>query len=255
MSAMSITSAMTLAPIAIQMPMNTIFGQNACFVYWVSNQMYLLKTTTSGAGMAVYRLLCFHFLYKRNLNTKTMVRKIRIAEWMVILGVMASFALSFDIYGWEKAILYQYCMNLGHEKVEILHEYNIEEYNNFLFKALQVIPGTIVRSLVLLELLIYLWIIYHLWKHDKENCEQNVITQQMRSQRNQKNIITLKGQVITFVIEIVYFIYIAVHTFNSAFVDASVMPISLMIISTVTSVVQILTSHEMMRFLKNYFNF
>ena len=255
MSSMSITSAMTLAPIAIQTPMKTIFGQKACFVYWVSNQMYLLKTTTSGAGMAVYRLLCFQFLYKRNLNTKTMVRKIRTAEWMVILGVMASFATSFYMYGWDKSILYQYCMDEGHEKVEILHQYNIQEYNNFLFKALQVIPGTIIRSLILLELLIYLWIIYHLWKHDKENCEQKVITQQMRNQRNHKNIITLKGQIITFVIEIVYFLYIAVHTFDSAFVDASVMPMSLIIISTVTSVVQILTSHEMMRFLKSYFNF
>ena len=156
MSAMSITSAKTLAPIAIQTPMKTIFGQKACFVYWMANQMYLLETTTSGAGMAVYRLLCFHFLYKRNLNTKTIVRKIRIAEWMVILGVMASFTLSFNMYGWEKAIFYQYCMNEGHEKVEILHQYNIEEYNPFLFKALQVIPGIIVRSLILLELLIYL---------------------------------------------------------------------------------------------------
>ena len=110
-------------------------------------------------------------------------------------------------------------------------------------------------TLVLLELLIYLWMIYQLWNHDKENFKEKIITDQMRRDRNHKNIVTLKGQVITFLIEIIYSIYVAVHNSQAHFADASIRSISLIVGSTIISLVQILTSHEMMRFVKRRFNF
>ena len=129
----------------------------------------------------------------------------------------------------------------------------MDEFNPLLNKALRNGPQVIGHCLILLELLIYLWIIYHLWKHDKENEKEKIITIKMREQRNQKNIVTLKGQMITFVVEMLYSTYLAVHNVYSPFGDASIVPIMLIVLSTSVSVVQIMTSHEMVRFIKRHF--
>ena len=253
MSTMTITSAMTIWPIATQTPMKTIFGQNSCFVFWLANHTYTQKLITSGVGMAVYRFLCLHFYLKQNLNTKETARKILIVEWIVTAGIILTFVICFNMFGWEKAIYYQFCMDMGEEQVKTLHQHKIEEYNDVLYKALRTIAGVTIRFFILLELLIYLWIIYHLWTHDKENEKEKIITVKMREQRNQKNIVTLKGQMITFVVEMLYSTYLAVHNVYSPFGDASIVPIMLIVVSTTISVVQLMTSHEMMRFIKRHF--
>ena len=130
----------------------------------------------------------------------------------------------------------------------------MEEFDPVLYKALRNGPQVIGHCLILLELLIYLWIIYHLWKHDKENYQAKIITETMKRERQQKNVITLKGQVLSYVIETSFGIYISVHMANFAFADASVMPIYLIIMSTAISIVELTTSNEMRRFLRNRFN-
>ena len=88
----------------------------------------------------------------------------------------------------------------------------------------------------------------------KENYQAKIITETMKRERQQKNVITLKGQVLSYVIETSFGIYISVHMANFAFADASVMPIYLIIMSTAVSVVELTTSNEMRRFLRNHFN-
>ena len=251
---MSVVSVMTTVPIATQTSMANIFPKNACHVFWSATQIYAWNMVTSSLGMAIYRLLCFHFLFKRELNTKKMVRNILIAQLVVSGSLMSSKAVGHRMFGWEKAIHHQFCSDMGSEQVEALHDYNIKDFNSTLYETLRFAPVVIGQTLVLVELLIYFWIIYHLWKHDKKNCEENIITKHMRKERNQKNVITLRGQVCTFVIEIVYSIYISIHGRNDSLFDPSTMPISLIIGSTSISVVQLLSSHEMMKFVRTYFN-
>ena len=251
---MSIVSIMTTVPIAVQTPMFEIFGRKACYVFWLANFTYVWKLVTSGTGMAVYRLFCLKYIFKRNLNTKSMARKIQTAEMIVTLGAILTQATLFNIYGWEKAVNYQECMDLGHKQVEALQQYKTKDYNDLIFKGLRAFLGFVARCFILLEFLIYLWIVYHLWKHDEQSFKEKVISNHMRKERNHKNIITLKGQMTTFLIEIIYSIYLAMHNFNPDFTDASVKSISLIIVSTIVSIVQIFTSHEMMRFVRRYLN-
>ena len=245
---------MTTVSIATQTSISTIFPQNACYVFWSTIQIYTWNMVTSGIGMAIYRLLCFRFLFKRNLNTKKMVRYVLFTQVAVSVTMISVRAFGYEEFGWEKAIHYQFCNDMGSKQVQVLHDYNNEDFNNALYKTLRFAPVMIGQTLVLAEMLIYLWIIYHLWKHDKENFEDKVITEHMRKERNQKNVITLKGQVYTFVIEIIYSIYISIHGRNFSLVDPSVMVISLITGSTIVSVIQLLFSHEMMRFVRSYFN-
>ena len=251
---MSIVSIMTTVPIAVQTPMFEIFGKKACYVFWLANFTFVWKLVTSGTGMAVYRLFCLRYIFKRNLNTRSMARKIQTAEAIVTLGAILISVTLFNMYGWEKAVNYQQCMDLGHKQVETLQEYKIKEYDDLIYKGLRAFLGLVIRCFILLEFVIYLWIIYHLWKHDERSFKEKVISNHMRKERNHKNIITLKGQMLTFLIEIIYSIYVAMHNFNPDFADASVKSISLIIASTIVSIVQILTSHEMMRFVRRHLN-
>ena len=249
---MSIASIMTTVSIALQTPMAKIFGDKACYVFWMANVTYTWKLVTSGTGMTVYRLLCLKYLFKKNLNTNSMARKILIGEWIITLVAILAFVTIFSKYGWEKSIHYQFCMDMGHEQVETLHQHKIEDYNDLELKSIQAFLGFIARCFILLELVIYLWIIHQLWKHDEENYKEKIITDRMRQERKHKDVVTLKGQVLTFIIEIVCSIYIGLHNSNPALVDASTKSITLIVTSSIISVVQILTSHEMMRFIRGY---
>ena len=130
-----------------------------------------------------------------------MARKILVAELIFSASLISTIAVGYQMYGWEKALDYQFCRDMGVEQVDIITKYNNEEFNNILYKTLRFAPLMTAQSLILAELLIYVWIIYHLWKQDKKNLEDKIITNHMRKQRNQKNVITLRGQILTFLIE------------------------------------------------------
>ena len=251
---MSVASVMTTVTIGTQTPMVSIFPQNACHVFWSATQVHNWSLVTSGFGMAVYRLLCFHFLFKRNLNTKKIAKNILIAQLMVSVSMNSTIAVGYSKFGWEKAIHYQDCMNMGWQQVQTIHNYNNKDFDDHLYKTLRFVPQLFGQTLVVSELFIYVWIIYHLWKHDTEKFQDKIIDNHMRKERNQKNIITLRGQVCTFLIEFGFSIYSTIHATNFSFVDPSAMAISLIICSTIISVVQILSSHEMMRFIRSHFN-
>ena len=251
---MSVVSAMTTVPIATQTPMASIFPQNACFVFWTATEIYSWNMVTSSIGMAIYRLLCFHFLFKRNLNTVKMFRIILLIQVIVSVSMISTIAVGYNTFGWEKAIHYQHCSDMGSDQVQTVHNYNNKDFDDKLYKTLRLVSPMTAQTLVFAELCIYFWIIYHLWKHDKKNFEDKIITNHMRKERNQKNVVTLQGQVCSFIIEIAYIIYVAIHSRNFSLVDPSVMAIAQIIGASAISVIQLLTSHEMMRFIRSHSN-
>ena len=174
------------------------------------------------------------------------------AELAISTSMIAMSSASFVLYGWEKAIFYQFCMNQGPVQVSIIQEITNKNVDNLLFKILRFVPSSVGQGLIITEVLIYLWIICHLWKHNTENHLLGIITQHMK--KDQKNVITLLGQVATFVVEITFSIYAVIHTSDIIVVDSSVMPINQIVASTVASIIQLLTSHEIRRFLRNELN-
>ena len=250
---MSVSSIMVMISIVTQTPMASIFGgQNACHIFWIANMAYTLKMVTSGTGMAIYRLVCFDNLFKRHLDTKKMAKKIIIVEWLVIFVVTSMKA--FSIGGWENAFTHRYCMNIGKTYAQSLHDYNnSKEYNDILCKIIRFFPNVVFQIMILVQLFIYLKIIYQMWKHDLVHYRNNVITEDTRKERHRKNVVTLRGQVFTFAIEFFYGIIIMIFNTKNSFGDPSRIVISKIIGSTVISLVQLLTSHEMKRFLKNRF--
>ena len=256
---MSISSMMAIIPIATQTSMIEIFGgQEACHIFWFANVIYSLKMVTSGLGMAIYRLICFNNLFKRHFDNKQIAKKIMIAEWILIIG-LTSMKVFYRIMirGWEKAMLHQFCMNNGQEFVETLYRYRSENknYNTTLLKTVGIfLPIGILQILMIVELFIYLKIIYQLWKQDIINRRDKVISEDTRKQRHKKNVVTLRGQVITFAIEFGYGINILIYNSKKSFVEPSTVVIHKIIGSTVILLIQLLTSHEMKRFISTRYN-
>ena len=106
-----------------------------------------------------------------------MVKKILLAEFLVIFAMISMNSYGYSIFGWEKAFLHQYCMNDGTEKVETLHSYKIDNYNDQLYKSLRFDPNAIGQTLMLAEMAIYLWLIFKLWKQDRDNFKLKIITE------------------------------------------------------------------------------
>ena len=204
--------------------------------------------------MAVYRLICFQNLFKKELDTKAIIKKFIVTEWVFGLCMIFTYILGYNMFGWEKAAYYQFCMDLGPTQVIILHKYHKNHFNYPLYMALRIVPNIIALVMFVMELVIYLWIIFKLWKHDKHSYEDKIITEDMKKERYQKNVVTLYGQFATFLVKMLYCLYLTIQASKVFPKYPSLLSISLIICATIVSVVQICTSHEMKRFLRNRCN-
>ena len=247
---MGMTSVMTIVPIATQTPLIEFVGEKGCYVYWFVSMTWQWITLVSGFGMAVYRVLAYHNMFKKNfkvLNTDKFIIK---AERVVIAVLLLMYIFGFGLLGWEKSILFQFCSDIGPFQAQTIVEHQ-DKHLSVLIKTIRVFPIIFAQILILGEVFIYVWLIYQLWKHDEISQKKEIITEITHRERNQKNVITLYGQVSSFFVEFLTTIYTIVHTTNNSALDPSVMPISLIVVFTLIALSQFLTSHEMRRFVKN----
>lgn len=114
----------------------------------------------------------------------------------------------------------------------------------------------IIGQLIIIgELIVYLWLLYQLRIHDKQKRKENIITSDIYLERKRKNVITLYGQMASFVVEIVMSTYVIFHALiNQSITDPSVMTINTIATFTVIALTQFFTSHELRRFVKEIWN-
>ena len=253
---MGVVSGMTTLPIATQRPMYDYVGRMGCQFYWGLNIAFQTVMINSGIGMAIYRLTCFHYVFKRELNKHKIAKYVLLGELAIGLVMISLSVLLFTFFGWENALFYQFCMNLRTSEADILHKYTQQnhDFNQSHLKLLRYVFNSFGQFLFIAEFAIYAWILFNLWKHDQRNHSEGIITEPMKKERNQKNAITLYGQVMSFLVESAFNVYMLVHYSNLDIFEASFLPISQILASTVISAIQLATSHEMRRFLKNQFN-
>ena len=98
------------------------------------------------------------------------------------------------------------------------------------------------------ETMIYIRLCYGLWKHDKRMRDK--ISNNDFQQRKRKNVITLSGQMISFIVEWIVTFYLIAQVSNNDLADPSVMPLALITSSTIISTSQLWSSHELIRYIK-----
>ena len=114
-----------------------------------------------------------------------------------------------------------------------------------LLRFSQVVIG---MGLCVLESTIYIRICYGLWKHDIRMRDK--ISNNDFQQRKRKNVITLSGQLISYFVELFGQFFLIAQIFNNDLADPSVMAMSFIIITTIVSMSQLWSSHELMRYIR-----
>ena len=99
------------------------------------------------------------------------------------------------------------------------------------------------------EMIIYIRLCYTLWNHDEGM--KNKITFDDLRQRKRKNVISLSGQVIAFFVESLFPLLVIARSQN--LIDVSIFPILFITSTSIISVVQLWTSHELKRYIKSKF--
>ena len=102
------------------------------------------------------------------------------------------------------------------------------------------------------EMIIYIRLCYVLWNHD-EGMKDKISFDDLR-QRKRKNIISLSGQVITFFVEFLISMYVlAIYQNLFDLSELSIFPILYIASTSIISVVQLWTSHELKRYINSKF--
>ena len=156
--------------------------------------------------------------------------------------------------GWENAVNYQFCMDMEKMEVEALLRYKnlLTEFDLAMILRLGI--GVVISLMLIGELTIYVGIAYYLWNHDKRSQLNKTITVTMRKERNQKNVITLGGQAFAFFVEIITAVYVMFHMKYTNLTDPSTMSIVILTTNSIVSLSQLVSSHELKRYLKTEWN-
>ena len=110
------------------------------------------------SGMATYRLICFHDLFKRELlNTKIIAQMILLLELAVTVIILSLYGLMYSFIGWEKAMFFQFCMNLGTVELNTILEYAHQEshLDESVLKVWRIICHMSGQALFIAEFAIY----------------------------------------------------------------------------------------------------
>ena len=114
-----------------------------------------------------------------------------------------------------------------------------------LLRTSQVMIG---MGLSCVETIIYIRMCYGFWKHDIHMRDK--ISYNDFQQRKRKNVITLSGQMITFFVELFVSFFLIAQVFNNDLADPSVMPLACITSSTIVSMYQLWSSHELVRYIE-----
>ena len=208
---------------------------------WVTNFTLLI---TCGFTMALYRLLC--------LKGKRFEVKYFIAATLALESLsLITFYSVINETGWETSGAYRYCTDYQPTERKVPVQ-NLEKGLNM--KMLM--NRSTMFALTMTEFGMYAYMILYLWKWDERNHQKKIITSGMLKARKEKNTLTLKGQICSFITKVSMVIAAFIVLINGkSFVDEkSTTPFVFIIPNSVISLSQILSSHELRRYVKSKFD-
>ena len=251
-----VLAILTFLPIGTQTSLAEYIGVEGCYVYTVAQLTFGAILIISGFGMAVFRFQCLKMRLMTKEERKVLMKKIIIGDVLAVVLLVAMGIFIVIHVGWERAIFYRYCMNMDPMLGNVLITYSGDLHDNDLTsfdKMLRATPLLFAQVFIIGEILIYAIIIRNLWKSDYEFVKSKTISDLQRRERNQKNLITLKGQISTFVIEMVMSTALLVFLTIYPNMSPSLLPILWILCGSLISIPQLISSHEMKRFLRDQF--
>ena len=184
-------SVLSVAQVALQRPMSQFIGVGGCIGYTVFTCAIFHWGAIGGFLMALYRLMC---LINKPMEIKT----------LMTIGFAITFCVTTNIVvlynnftTWESNPVFAFCTDKGSPNANQFDD----THSGSSVKILRALNIFVAQTLLLAELCIYAYIVRDLWKHDEKYFRNKTITRQMLQMRKEKNVITLRGQIFSFLIE------------------------------------------------------
>lgn len=242
MTGIAPTSAISVGQVALQRPMSQYIGDGGCKLYTVLCYALFNWGVIGGFLMALHRLMC---LNGRQMEIKTLM----LIGLAILVCETANILVIHDFEAWEKSPVFWYC------STDLASKGSFEGLDTTMAKFLSCCNLSMGLILLISELGIYGYIVMDLWKHDRKYYQEKIITPQTFQMRKEKNVITLRGQIFSFLVESAVAIFFMVLTLTDGlFSDTSYLPFLAVFAPSVVSISQLLTSHEMRRYVKSKFD-
>jgi len=240
-----ITQALTIISLITTTSILDLFGPLACEFYFLVTVTHNALVITGGLTMALFRLICIQFQGYFSSMENLMVNLMWI-QYGLAACIVATTWLAANVYG--SASLYEFCRGYTTKMAHILMQ-QTEETKVFGKQTLH-IHISIVQAFIVLELVCYLIIYLGLRKQDKSIIK--LVQEDVLKKRAKKNAITFTGQVITFVVGVIYsmLMQVLIHYGTvGGFFEPAALPCALIVVMAVITSSEILTSPELRRFI------
>lgn len=234
-----------IASLTSGMSLHELLGDVGCFIYWAAIMVFLVTQFTSSFCMALFRWINIIHIEKALLMGTERVKQLVWWVEITISGILYSLAPIMYIYG-SNPVSMTFSYNESKTFLDVLAQHKDPSgtgqiaHNIFL---------TVVQSLGILEMIMYVVMFAHLWLHD-QTMKDSISKEHLRK-RNKNNIITLTGQAWTFVIEVVVMAVITIAynlDMDSVFLQPQIGGFYMVMGSTAISIGQFVASPDMRRF-------
>ena len=230
---------MTIWAISFPISFQEYFGEQECTAYSLMFPMSTFWGTICGFIMAVYRLTCVN---GKRYNINYFVGGA--FSLMTIVLMNAPFLMEPKTNPG-----YQFC--IGKQLPAITMTSNLNE--SIFDRILRARVVFLIQALILSEFMIYLYILKEQEKSNKKHLQEKIISKLTFQVRKKKNLITLNGQICIFATRMALSM-LAVITKILKILDVNdYLSIVVILFPCIIALTQVLSSHEMRRYLKSKF--
>ena len=233
----------TSVSLILKKPLVHYIGRQGCLVLSMFPLAKNLSLMVGSAGMAVYRLSIYKFAHRIS-DCKAIRKTILLVEMITFLALFSTFFYKFSVTQSGASLNFW----LGQTSVisETISHGGDQESIQFV-KELRTFGLILAQSIILLEGTCY--VILYLWKK-RDNLGTTPMSKKLAKRRNQRNTITLSGQIIGFAIETAYTVLLLILTkATESQILREYMPIYANFVWLVITMTQIVTSEELRGFL------
>ena len=230
---------MTIAIVAMPETFHEKFGEQECYGYHNMILTFLLWGIISGFTMAMYRLTC-------------MKGKRFEVNYFIGLAFSLLILLFTNQIDPKTVPAYKFCMGQQIPKTDVKNSGSKSIFDKVL-AARAVLLG---QTLVVSEFIIYLYILKQQQKHNEKHLLEKIINKTTFKVRKEKNVITLNGQLCILAtrmfmnLSILIPKILGIKLFDVIFYY----PVLMVLSQFVITLAQVLSSHEMRRYLKSKFD-
>lgn len=172
----------------------------------------------------------------------------QIMGWQII-GLLAT-TLPFGYVKYKSASgpTFEFCHGHSVNVDKIILEYQRLDTADIEFDSkLLLIGGVPLQIIHFAELLIYFYLYVYQYNHNKNMVRNGVLSGERLRQRQQRNVVTMSGQAMTFLVQLTFFAIaqVSINVKSVQVLEPASLPVYLIVVSALVSLTQICASPEM----------